>query len=427
MASQLLESGRREQSLLDFTGAVCEEVTQGSSTFQALAEREKCLAQLAVLKQDHHAALEEHRLTAQDNFFQTTGKMRGLAQLIDANPDDTLSLLNQAIQDSTDQPSLYYLKDETRSWPALLLARLYARMFDHRLIKLGEAKDWCEQVLSAVSPLPSSSYQQEYLTIYQGIESWLDGAPIVPQPLPDGEPSLLRDSHVLALSILTMGYEARTRGETGLNLDDALSDRRGWLEGDFIIEEATVSRPSSKYLNYVFPAVRLALLAVGQVSRLEDPAATLLADRKSSHDLLSRHDHIFRQPTGDESDDEDKEELARAIADFQEQLKRTPRDETLLSWYGGALLRAGRFDEAEDALRGCLALLSCSPHTRGLALYDLACVKARIGSEDECRTLLEESTQWRPLDKEHTLADRDFDSLREQSWFRQLVIGSEDV
>lgn len=421
MASELLESGRREQSLIDFTETVCEEVRHGWTTMQAGAEREKCLALLAALKSDHQAALDEHRSIIDDHFFQVTGKMRGVAQLIDSNPQHTLSLIDQSIRDSSDQATLYFLKDETRYWPGLLLGRLYARMFDSRTIRPNEATEWCEQVFAALSRLPASSYRDEYQNVYTCIQSWLNGTPELPKPIADGERSILRDSHALAVSILTMGHEALSHSNTDFNLDDVLSDRRGWIEGDLVCEEDSLSRSSWEYLNYVFPAVRLALVAVAQMFDLEDPAARLLTDRKVTKELLARHQYIFRQQSNHDPDDYDIRELGNAISDFQERLKLTPRDETLLSWCGGALVRAGRFNEAEQVLRSCLALASCGQDTKASALYDLACVKARLGLESESRALLEELARVKPLDKEHMRSDPDFESFRDQEWFQDLV------
>jgi hypothetical protein len=418
MASQLLEAGRRDQSLIAFTETVCEEVTHGTSTMQALAEREKCLAQLAALRSDHQVALEQHRAVVDDHFFQVTGKMRGLVQLIDANPKATLTLLNKGIVDSSDEASLYFLKDKTRCWQALLVGRLYARGFDSRPIRPNEAKEWCEQVLAAVSGLSSSTHQDEYQNVYGCIRSWLNGNPERPKPVTNGERSTLRDSHALAASILTLGYEAISEGEKSINLDDVLSDRRGWIEGNLVFENDTISQSSSKCLNYVFPAVRLALIALGQRFSLEDPAARLLVDRKKVKELLATHRYVFQQQI---VDDDDRKELEAAIAAFRDQLNRTPRDETLWAAYGDALVRARQFKDGDDALNRCLGLPSCSPDTRASALYNLACLEARLGFESECHDLLVRSDSLSKLDKKYTASDPDFESVRNKGWFRELT------
>jgi tetratricopeptide (TPR) repeat protein len=229
---------------------------------------------------------------------------------------------------------------------------------------------------------------------------------------------MLRDSHTLAASILTMGYEAVSQGKSSINLEDVLSDRRGWIEGNLVFDNDTISQSTSKYLNYVFPAVRLALIAVGQRFNLEDSAARLLVDRKKTKDLLATHRYVFQDQI---VEDEDLEDLDKAIAAFNDQLQRTPRDETLWEAYGNALVRAGRLEEAEDALNRCLSLRSCSSEIRGLALYNLACVKARQGFTADSHKLLIESDSLRPIDKKHTASDPDLESLREEAWFQELI------
>lgn len=326
-----------------------------------------------------------------------------------------------ALGSAMDQASLFFLEDETRYWAALLLGHLYARMFDSRVIRPKDAVEWCEQVLAALSGLPSSIYKDEYQNVYTCIQSWLKGAAEPLSPLPDRDPSMLRDSHELAASILTVGYEAISQGKSSVNLDEVLSDRRGWIEGKFVFDDDTISQSTSEYLNYVFPAVRLALIAVGQRFNLKDPASRLLVDRKTTKDLLSKHRYVFQQESNIQGDMEDRKELRKAILDFQNQLQRTPRDETLWAWYGDALLRANRFDDAEDALNRCLSLPSCSSDTRASALYDLACVKARLDLESDCRQLLTESNSLRALDKQHTASDPDFESMGDREWFKNLL------
>lgn len=418
MASELLESGRREQSLIDFTETVCEEVNKGWTTMQAGAEREKCLAQLAALKTDHEAALDEHRSIVNDHIFQVTGKMRGLAQLIDANPQHTLSLLDRGIRDSSDEASLYLLKDETRYWPALLLGRVYARMFDRRIIRPNEASEWCEQVLAALSGLPSSTYKEEYENVYGCIQAWLKGATELPKPIASADQSMLQASHALAASLLAMGHEAISQGQTSIDFEDVLSDRRGWIEGKFVFDNNTIAQ--SPYLNYVFPAVRLAHVAVGHRFNREDPAARLLVDRKTTEDLLSKHRYVFNRGN-DPTSDTEKKRLARAISEFQAQLEQVPRDEKLWNWLGDALLLASRFHEAEDAFNRCLALPSCGVELQASALYGLACVKARLGLESDCHRLLLESNSFRELDKTHASTDPDLASIRDKEWFKKLI------
>jgi hypothetical protein len=423
MAGKLLEVGRRDQALINFTREVSEEVMHGTSTVQALHERETCLAELAAIENDPHVALEEHRAASHDGFFYTTGKARGLARLMDAYPMETLSLLDESVRDQSDQLTLYHLEGMTRSWRALLVARVYTRMFDHRPVSPAEADELCEQVLGAVTSLPDSPRRQEYLGVYGCIRSWMGSVAVSPPGLPDTPNSLLGQSHEFAVSVLRRAHESLAQGDDSAWLADALGDRRGWMESMYTFEDGRISHGSWPYLNYVYPAARLALVAVGQRYGLTDPAAQLLEERRGVNELVVGYSHLFDSSEEDEGgeDDSRRRDLEDAEPVFREQLGRTPRDEMLLSWYGGILLRLGRFDEAEEALQRCMALPSCGNEKRAGALYDLACVKARRGMEDECRTALEESARLQALKREHTITDPDLESVRNRDWFRALV------
>jgi tetratricopeptide (TPR) repeat protein len=428
IAGELLEAGRRDQALIDFAKEVCEEVMHGTTTFQAMHEQEVCLAELAVIGNDPHAALEEHRAATRDNFFNTDGKARGLARLIDANPDETLSLLDESIREESDHLTLHHLEDLTRSWRALLIARVYARVFDSRPITTHEAGELCEQVLAAVDSLPDSPHRQEYLDVYGGIRSWLGDITVSPQPLPDATPTLLRQSHAFAVSILQRANESLGRGDDSAWLADALSDRRGWMESKYTFGDGRISHGSWPYLNYVYPAPRLALVSVGQRYGLSDPAAQLLRERKDVNELVRGYSHLFSSSEGEEGHESNSSRRALEDAEvaLREQLARTPRDEMLWSWYGGVLLRLGHLDEAEEALQRCLSLPSSSNEKQAGAWYDIACARARRGREDEFRTALEESARLRPLKREHTITDPDLESVRDRDWFRVLIEASQN-
>lgn len=422
MARKLLEVGRRDQSLINLAREVCEEVMHGTTTVQAFSEREMCLAELAVIGDDPHAALEEHRAATRDNVFDTDGKARGLARLIDHHPEDTLSLLDESIGEQGDQLILYHWEDLTSSWRALLLARIYARMFDYRPITPSEAGELCEQVLAAVTSLPDSPRRQEYLDVYGAIRSWLRGS-VIPSPsLPETPPTLLRQSHAFAVSVLQRAYDSVAQSDDFTWLDDELGNRRGWMETEYTFKDGTLAtRGSWSHLNYVYPAARLALVAIGQRCGRSDPAAQLLRERGDVNELVSGYSHLFNPLENDEEDDSQRQAQEDAATAFREQLERTPRDETMWHWYGEALLHLGRFDEAEDALRRCLSLPSCDDGRRAEVMYDIARARARRGREDECRSALEESARLRPIDREHAVADRDLASVRGRDWFQALV------
>lgn len=421
LARLLLDEGHKGQGLIEFARREADERGRGTTSFQALHERELCLAQLALLEVDPHAGLVWHRAALGADPLRTTGRALGLARLLDANPDETLSLLGEGVKDKDDVPTLYHLAVETRSWRVWLIARLYARMFDVTPIDVNEAKTWCEQVLIAVRDLPESTYRQEYETVYQTIYDWLNGA-VNPAPVPPSPESLIQQSHALAIAILARAFEAVSQNEGSAWLEEMLSNRHGWIDSNHELRDGAFTFAFRPYRNYVFPAVRLAAVAVGARHGLSDPAARMLAERKLVKELLDEHNRAFDDPS--EAEDEQGSfgrRMETAAAAFEQQLGRTPRDETLWRSYGGLLLRLDRLTDAEAALRTCLALPSSGEDTRGSALYDLACVQARTGREEECRAALEELDRLGAFDRRHAATDPDLTAVRDRVWFQALL------
>lgn len=422
LAGNLLESGVTSKEMVDFTKEVCEEVIHGTTTFQAFAEREKCLSYLAVQTRNPQDALEEYRTTIGDRFLQTSGGAGGLARLMDAHPHQTLGLLDASVRESNDLATLYHLKQEIRSWRGLLVAGVYQRMFYRTIISIEEAKELCEQVLAAVLTIKDSEHQQHYKYVYESILASLNGTlePALSSSRPTLTNSLIEQSHALALSILHTAQHAQSKTTDVSWLEDALGDRRGWIKSRHTFDGARRLEWSWSFLNYVYPAVRLALIAAGHAMQLPDPAGRLLEERRVVSNLIATYSNAFRDPS-EESQPWMTERLQRAAQAFEDQLTRTPRDELLLSWLGDAFLRLGRLNEAEERLSRCLTFTSCGPSTRAAALYNLACVKARQGSSEDCRTFLEESALLRPLNREHSIADPDLESVRHEDWFIDLV------
>jgi tetratricopeptide (TPR) repeat protein len=298
-----------------------------------------------------------------------------------------------------------------------MIARVFARMFDQRPITPYEAKELCAAMLTAARSLPASAaFREEYLWTYQSINHRLTGSSPRPSVLTrDVNSSLLHRSHDLALEILQTAEETIREGRDAAWLIDSLADARGWLVTNYALKHGSFARTSIKYLNYVFPAVRLALVAVGMDYRMDDLAGQLLLEREQSHEMMSGYNHALDM----ENLDEGVRQRARVAA--EEQLQRTPRDEQLWGWYGHLLLRLDCLDEAAAALERSLKMRSCVASNRAPILYNLACAYARLDREEDCRRTLEEHIQIEPLDPEWIAQDRDMDSVRGSAWFESLL------
>lgn len=201
-ATRLLEMGRSEDSIVRFARESFAGLESGG-TMQAVEERRRCQAQLALLEADLEQALREQQESALHFLFlQSSGNSLGLSVLATKQPDRLLAHLDASVRTDKDLPTLYYLVEEARSWQSLLIARVYARMFSRSAISTEEAGDLCEQILAALRSLPDSSLRQEYEAIYSAIAGWLKGnappAPVLPQLPPDADRSVLRNSHEIA-------------------------------------------------------------------------------------------------------------------------------------------------------------------------------------------------------------------------------------
>ncbi len=422
MCRELLEVGHSEPALVNFTEQLCEERSHGANSFQAPYERSQCLAILGVRKNNPHQALQQYNEDAGRSLFDTTAKAEGLARFIDSHPTELLSLLDQSIADPDDLPTLYYWHPESKSWPAWLLSRVYARMFDPCPVSVQEARQLCQQVNTSIRELPESEDKAEYLQVYGLINQWLDGKFVAPNDVKVRTGSLIQAAHSSSISLLRKGAQSVGANESTW-FDEELSDPMGWIESSYEFQDGSPKRLfSTSYRNYAFPSLRLASVAIGKHYRIPDPAARILRERKFTKDLVSQFVDIFRQASPDQDETEHyKSRLEKASLAFEKQLAITPLDEYLRMMFGDILLRQRRLSDAESTLKQCLGLRGCSTSTRASVLYSLACVYARLAKESECRQALEESAKLQALNIEHTAKDDDLMNVRNTAWFRVLI------
>jgi hypothetical protein len=413
-ARQLLEAGRSDAAIVAFARKACDDSAR-QHTMQAWHERELCLVELARLGDAPQAELKKQQDSMAHSFFGTSGRARGLTALADEHPDELLSLLDGAISKQDDIPLLYDWGHDCRSWQAVLVAGVYARMFQATPLEPGEARDLVDQMLVALRGLPASPERLGPEALYATLASWFGGNVQAPVSTPFSA-TPIGNSHALAVEVLV---EAARTGRTGAGaewLHTFLGDRRGWWETtSWQLKDGKLSRGSGLYLIYVFPAVRLALAAAGRLVNVTDPGSSLMEGRCSAWAGIHRH-HFTLTGRADQP-----ERLERALADLEGHRAAIPRDERLWNSCGNLLLRLGRVDEARDRLSGSLRLASCSGESRATALYDLACVEARSGRNDACREALDECRRIRPLDASWMAEDPDLQSVRDMPWFQDLI------
>ncbi len=101
--------------------------------------------------------------------------------------------------------------------------------------------------------------------------------------------------------------------------------------------------------------------------------------------------------------------------------------EALNNW-GSALLEQAKRKagpEAERLFAECSEKLTKAESlASGSAAYNLACLTALQGSEQECREWLEKARRLGTLPSpEHLVNDTDLDSVRDREWFQVLLVG----
>lgn len=413
-AWRLLDLGRREPPVREFAQlALDEHVPQWSS--QALDERERCRAALAVVSMDEGVAGNVAPPSMDDALFETQDRARTWAQVVDADPSRVLSRLQSGIRGGDDMPALYYWEEETRRWQSLLIARVYARMFAMDTISVREARELCQQMLVGVHSLPDSREREEYLLVYGAISSRLNGAPMLVDCLSPAQ-GVVDRSHELAALILNHPDVDETAGCEAPWIDGVLYDQRGRCDTDRCkLDGGSFSTGLGPYTAYVFPAVRLALIAVARGTQLGDPAAQVMQERTEATDVL-RDYGVYAYSGVD-----DPAQVLKEASAIQKQIGRTPMDERLYLPLSTLLLKMGDLQGAEEAVERCLGLAACQQRTRAAALYNLACARCRKGMVDECRRCLEESIAIHRPDLGWMAQDPDLAGVRNEPWFVALL------
>jgi hypothetical protein len=374
------------------------------------------------LDSDSRNSLNEQReSTVNWGFLQSEGNSLGLAVLAAEQPENLLSFIEDNVKDEHDLPTLYYLLDKARSWPTLLVARLYSRMFSNRPIHSPEAFALCEQMLAAVRDLPHSSIQEEYEWVYLSIHKLLQGHVITGESnrkrIPDRE-NLISKSHELSFEILTGSVKTIPEQNAQAQLKSFLYDDRAWLESGFYELRENLLLQGTSYMMYFWPAARLALVAAAAQFDITDPAGTLMKERAETSKIINAHSYLLRGPR---IDDEDIRHAEYALAELQKREILTPDDERLPDIIGLLLLEMNRLDEAESALKRSLSLPLSRGGTRAHTLRNLACVYARMNNESGCQTTLEDVARIEPLDQKWLTEDRDLEIMRSTDWFKGLT------
>jgi hypothetical protein len=335
---------------------------------------------------------------------------------IDQHPSEILTQIEAVVAEQDGVLAVFHWRTHARSWQAILVSEVFGRMFDSRPIGYREAARLVDQILTVVRSLPDSRLGEEYELVYEAIDSWLHTAPIeIAREIPAGP--AVRASHAETAGLFHRANEARSRGEGAGWLDLFLRDRGLWWQtDDYSLGEGSLSRSvgGAKQIIFMFPALRLGLLAVGRAHGRPDPAGAFMRAR---YELVPRLERAHTAIGYERS----PERLDRAARELEGPVPADVPDERVLSAAGQLLLNAGRLGEAEDRLRRAAASSMIRDEDRASVLYNLSCVLARAGREGECRCALEGAIQLMPHLRTSLPADEDLASVRERPWFVALL------
>ncbi len=432
--TRLLELGRRDEPLIELARQGCQTLAQKQSG-QGGAERERCLAQLALIRSEsgHEeavtVALEEHREQTQASWFSIDDRVQGFVSLTDGHPERLLQTLDDSTNEYADLVTLCLWHRFTRDWRALLLARVLRRMFDERPIGRLEARRLCHEMLTGLRALPSSLLRNQWITIYDFLEAML-----LRQPRPTLTFTTIRTfwgwSHITTIHLLNRAHEEQpTQTEGWKWLDIVLPPRSTLLENhNFKVDKPHAPKEQETRAVFCFPAVRLAAILVGFRLGILDPVGQRMTRHAQLVREMDNEEFMMAHPSGYSQEHKDRS-VARVEKFLEEEATGIPRDDNLRLTYLNILLIAGHFERAISVAEAELREAERKKTTgefmdfeyHASLLYTLACARVLTNDEAGCRRALEDHETLAPLDSRHLMEDPDMASVRETEWFKELV------
>lgn len=423
---RMLDAGCRDPSVIAFAEGLRAR-TARRGTAQAFDERRRVLAALNQIQGSGNADVRSYREALGPLDLAGHGLVHGFVASTDGRPDDVLRVLDENIRGDEDLPLLYRWEEETRDWRSLLIARVYARMFDARPIDATEVRDLVSTLQTALHSLPDSPLQEDYRHTYDALAAALDGRFPATPPALSSTTTRMGEAHAYAGSLLTQGCD---RERDPAWLAEAAMDPRGlWETSSYSLQKGSLSRHiGSARLYYVFPAVRLALVALADCYGISDPTALLMTERADVNKVLEDAGSVDYMEQADLTrvSADEREVIDTIMTRLDAQSARTPTDERVWRVRGNLLLRLNRLSEAEQSLDRCIALLSTRQPTplhlecQACAYYDLACVYALTGRYPQCQRALREVLRRQSHGRHWMRHDADLVAVQPFVWFQKL-------
>jgi hypothetical protein len=270
-------------------------------------------------------------------------------------------------------------------------------------------------MLAGLHALPDSPERKDHEVTYQVILGRLLRSETAPAHIHSRDGMVAR-SHIASSHLLRLALSGDSMRDSD-EVQKILSDRASWSHTTHLkLDCGSVSFGSGLYLVYVFPSVRLAAIAVGLDLGLADPGAAFMRTQIAGGEL-----HRVRSVLHHRTPPIDR--LAALLKDLELHAGSAPTDEYVWLMIGHLRLLLNYLPEADSALKYCQSLAPCDEEVRVDALYDVACIRARLGDEHGCREAL---SQWIALEPtkqriRHAAEDDDFAFVRRASWFAAML------
>jgi hypothetical protein len=332
-----------------------------------------------------------------------------LSAAFDDAGDDPLGELERRLGGHNQLIDVLSWNAEAKHWHSVLISEAYSRMCAFIELTPSDARRLALACALGASTFPNSLAATEHEQLYSAIGARFEGR-VVSVPTVRDLSNVIVQSHCLATEILRAADISPER------LRKILMDQRGWHEY-WNYRWADDGKIQSGFgvgfqLLLFFPAVRLALCAVGIPVGWNDPGFTWMSERRRAAREVG------------ESSSQDFSSAARQneIQRFRELILELPDQEALRAHLGYLLLLDGEYAEAQLQLKTALESPLCVEESRQPVLYNLACAEAHLGNETACSTALTESLSTKTTRKQLE-EDADFQSVRSTEWFQALCAG----
>jgi len=223
----------------------------------------------------------------------------------------------------------------------------------------------------------------------------------------EGTPSILEEADAASRRALDLAPElAEAHASRGL----AVSLRKRYAEAEPEFERAIHLNPALFEPYYFYARTCFQQGKFEQAASLFERACEVHDDYQArllaalSYKGMERHDEAFAA-------------YGRALRSIEKHLELTPGDARALTLGAGCLARLGRTDEAVQWTERALAIDPDDP----VVVYSAACVHAILGMADEALAELDKALAVGFGNRKWILNDPDFESLRDNPRFRELV------